>query len=51
MELSQSEKEIIVVSLANTVSDPEQALISEDARKLHDKLVEEWGTPDYLEGR
>lgn len=50
-ELTQEEKELIVVSLANSVDDPDQGAIHEDARRLHNKLVEAWQTPNYLEGR
>lgn len=46
-ELSQEEKELIVVSLANSTHDPEQEEIHEDARKLVTRLQQEWGTPEY----
>lgn len=46
--LTAEEKELIAVVLANTVLDDEQVDIHEDARKLHAKVVNEWGVQPYL---
>lgn len=45
--LSQEEKELIIVALANTIDDTEQVDIHTDAQALYDKLIEKWQVPHY----
>lgn len=44
MELSQEEKELIIVALGNSLADPEQEDIHEFIPELYDRLQNEWGT-------
>ena len=45
-ELTQEEKELITVALANSVHDPEQVDIKMDCSRLYHKLVNIWHTPE-----
>lgn len=47
MELTQQEKELIVVALSATVDDEEQVAIHKDAMKLLEKLHKHWNVPRY----
>ena len=42
MELTQAEKELIIVSLGNSLADPEQSFIHLDTADLYEKLRLGW---------
>lgn len=45
--MNQKDKELIIVCLGNSLSDPEQEPIHEDTGKLYTKLVKCWGITGY----
>lgn len=51
--LTQEEKELICVSLANSVHDPEQVDIHGDCFRLYHRLQTEWNVPELpdMDGR
>ncbi|KKL79031.1 hypothetical protein LCGC14_2018900 [marine sediment metagenome] len=49
IDLTQEEKELITVVLANSAHDPEQVDIHEDVTKLYHKVQPIWGTPECLD--
>ena len=49
MKLTQEEKELISVVLANSVHDPEQEAIHQDCLLLYWKVSKLWCTPELPE--